>query len=203
MNTVTIEGADTLRWDIQGWRGKDYRKLWVKLEGENEISSDAGELELQTLYSRTVAAFWDFQVGGRYDRAYGSDSTNDRFFAVIGFQGLAPYWFELEPALFISQDGDVSARVVSTYDLLFTQRLILQARFEINIAASGAREFGVGKGINDIQQELRLRYEIRREFAPYMGLSWTRQFGDTKDLALEEGEIFDNLAIVVGIRLWF
>jgi len=197
------DGKNTLRWDIQGWRGTDYNKFWFKFEGEDEASSDAGDLELQALYSRSIAPFWDFQVGARYDRVYGSGPTNDRFFAVAGYQGLAPYWFELEPALFISEDGDVSARVVSTYDLLFTQRLILQPRFEINIAASEVSEFGVGKGINDIQLGLRLRYEIRREVAPYVGLSWTRLVGDTEDMARAAGEDIDNLAVVAGIRVWF
>jgi copper resistance protein B len=197
------DGSNTLRWDIQGWRGTDYKKFWVKLEGEDETNSSAGDLELQTLYSRSVAAFWDFQIGARYDRVYSSDSTNNRFFAVIGFQGLAPYWFDVEPALFISDEGDISARITATYDLLFTQRLILQPRFEINVAASEVREVGIGKGLNDVQLGLRLRYEIRREIAPYIGLSWANQFGDTEDFAHANGEDVDNLAIVAGIRLWF
>lgn len=197
------EGKNTLRWDIQGWRGTDYNKFWFKFEGEDETSSGTGDLELQTLYSRSIAPFWDFQVGARYDRVYGSGPTSDRFFAVVGLQGLAPYWFELEPALFVSEDGDVSARIVSTYDLLFTQRLILQPRVEINVAASEVSEFGVGKGVNDIQLGFRLRYEIRREVAPYVGLSWTRLAGDTEDMARAAGEDADNLAVVAGIRLWF
>jgi len=197
------DANNTLRWDIQGWRGTDYKKFWVKLEGEDETNSSAGDLELQTLYSRSVAAFWDFQIGARYDRVYSSDSTNNRFFAVIGFQGLAPYWFDVEPALFVSNDGDVSARITATYDLLFTQRLILQPRFEINVAASEVREVGIGRGLNDVQAGLRLRYEIRREIAPYIGLSWTNQFGDTADFVRANGEDIDNFAIVAGIRLWF
>ena len=197
------DGNNTLRWDIQGWRGTDYKKLWVKLEGEDETSANAGELELQTLYSQSIAPFWDFQIGARYDTTYGTGPNSDRLFGVIGFQGLAPYWFEVEPALFISEDGDVSARLVSTYDLLFTQRLILQPRFEINVAASEVAAFGVGKGINDIQLGLRLRYEIRREIAPYAGLSWTKQIGDTADFVRVAGGDTNNLAVVAGIRLWF
>lgn len=197
------EGNDILRWDIQGWRGTDYNKLWVKFEGENETSAKTGDLELQTLYSRTVSAFWDFQIGARYDSAYGAGESNDRFFAVIGVQGLAPYWFEMEPAIFVSEEGDVSARIVSTYDLLFSQRLILQTRFESNVAATQVREFGIGKGINDVELGLRLRYEIHREIAPYVGVSYTRLFSDTKDLARANGDSIDDLAFVTGIRLWF
>ena len=197
------DGNNTLRWDIQGWRGTDYNKFWVKFEGEDQVSTNAGDLEVQALYSRTIAAFWDFQIGARYDRAYSSDLTNDRFLGVIGFQGLAPYWFDAEPALFVSENGDVSARITSTYDLLFSQRLILQPRFEVNVAASEVREYGVGKGINDVQLGLRLRYEIRREIAPYIGLSWLKKLGDTADMALADGEKVDNLAFVAGIRFWF
>lgn len=197
------EGNDTLRWDIQGWRGTDYNKFWAKLEGENETSSNTGEVELQTLYSRAIAAFWDFQIGARYDRAYSSASTNDRFFAVIGFQGLAPYWFDVEPALFISEEGDVSARITSTYDVLFSQRLILQPRLEVNAAASEARKYDVGKGLNDIQFGLRLRYQFRREIAPYIGIAWQKLFGDTADIARADNARTFNLSLISGIRLWF
>ncbi len=197
------EGNDTLRWDIQGWRGTDYNKFWAKLEGEDETSSNTGEVELQTLYSRAIAAFWDFQIGARYDRAYSSDSTNDRFFAVIGFQGLAPYWFDVEPALFISEEGDVSARITSTYDVLFSQQLILQPRLEINAAASETRKYGVGTGINDVQFGLRLRYEFRREIAPYIGIAWQKLFGDTADFARADNARTFNLSLISGIRLWF
>jgi copper resistance protein B len=195
--------GDAWRWDIQGWRGTDYKKLWVKFEGDDEVSVNAGSLELQTLYSRSVAPFWDLQIGGRFDRAYNSGVSNNRFLAVIGFQGLAPYWFELEPALFLSEDGDVSARITGTYDLLFSQRLVLQPRFEVNVAGSEVRDFGVGSGLNDVQLGLRLRYEIRREFAPYVGVSWKRQFGNTADLTRAEGGDVDNLAFLAGFRVWF
>ncbi len=197
------DGNNTLRWDTQGWYGKDYDKFWFKFEGEDEVSANEGELELQTLYSHSVSAFWDVQVGARYDLSYSSGNTNDRFFAVVGFQGLAPYWFEAEPSLYVSEDGDISARLVSTYDVLFSQKLILQPRFEINASASETREFGVGKGINDLQLGLRLRYEITRKLTPYIGVEWERKFGDTADFASADGADIDNSAIVAGVRFWF
>jgi copper resistance protein B len=196
-------GSDVLRWDVQGWRGTDYSKFWFKFEGEDELSSNGGELELQTLYSRAIAPFWDLQVGTRFDVSYGTGSSGDRVFGVIGLQGLAPYWFEVEPAIFISTDGDISARITATYDMLFTQRLILQPRFEMNFAASAARKYGVGKGVNDVQLGFRLRYEIRREFAPYAGLEWTRKLGDTADIFRAQGDDPNILSIVTGVRLWF
>ncbi len=198
------EGPDTFTWDAQGWIGGDYNKLWFKTEGDQELNSDrGGEAEVQLLYSRLVSSFWDFQVGVRYDQLYGSGSDPWRLFTVLGFEGLAPYWFDVEPSLFISEDGDVSARLTGTYDLLLTQRLIAQPRFELNVAAQEVEKFGIGEGVNDIELGLRLRYEIWREFAPYVGVSWLRQLGDTADIARREGEVVDNLAFVVGVRLWF
>jgi len=195
--------TNTLRWDMQGWRGTDYHKLWMKFEGDQELSTRVGSLELQTLYSHSVSAFWDIQAGVRYDRFYSLGLVNDRFLAVIGFQGLAPYWFELEPALFVSDKGDVSARIVGTYDILFTQRVILQSRFEINAALTDVPQLGVGKGLNDIQLGLRLRYEISREFAPYLGVSWQQKLGSTENLARVGGEATNNVSLVSGLRWWF
>ncbi|MBL4909739.1 MAG: copper resistance protein B [Alteromonadaceae bacterium] len=196
-------GNGTLRWDVQGWRGTDYSKLWFKFEGENETSSSSGDLELQTLYSYSVAAFWDFQLGARYDRFYTSDKSNDRVLAVVGFQGLAPYWFDMEPAIFVSDSGDVSARITSTYDLLITQKLILQPRFEINASASEVTKLGIGKGLNDIQLGMRLRYELRREVAPYIGFSYTKLYGDSKKFATINNEKVDQFLFVAGVRFWF
>lgn len=198
------EGPDTFTWDAQGWIGGDYNKLWLKTEGDQELTGqNSGESEVQLLYSRLVSPFWDFQVGLRYDQLYGPGSDPGRLLTVLGFEGLAPYWFDLEPSLFISEDGDVSARLTGTYDLLFTQRLIAQPRFELNLAAQEVERFGSGAGMNDIELGLRLRYEIWREFAPYIGVSWLRQLGDTADIARREGEVVDNLAFVVGVRVWF
>ena len=126
-----------------------------------------------------------------------------RAFAVIGVQGIAPYEFEVEPALFVSEDGDVSARLTAEYDLLLTQHLILQPRFELNVAVRGAEEFSVGDGFNDIELGLRLRYEIKQEFAPYIGISWVRKFGNTADIARSQGAEVSNLAVIIGLRLWF
>ena len=198
------EGTDTFSWDSQGWWGTDYHKLWVKTEGDQQTADDKdGELEIQALYSRLIASFWDVQIGARYDRVYGNGPDDSRAFAVIGVQGLAPYRFEVEPSLFISDDGDISARFVATYDLLFTQRLITQLRFELNAAADEEEAFGIGDGLNDIELGLRLRYEFKRELAPYVGISWVRSLGNTADLARREGEEVSDLSIVAGVRFWF
>ena len=193
---------DGFEWDAQGWIGGDYNRFWFKTEGADSTAGN-GDFEVQALYSRLITPFWDFQAGLRYDRTFGDGPDRSRGHAVIGVQGLAPYRWEVEPALFVSEDGDVSARLTASYDLLLTQRLILQPRIETNLAFSEVPEFDVGSGFNDIQMELRLRYEIRREFAPYIGLAWARLLGDSAGLARAAGEKGATLAVVVGVRAWF
>ena len=194
---------DTFNWDAEGWIGTDYNKLWIRTEGEdNRSGANSGEWEVEALYSRLVAPFWEFQTGLRYMKLYG-EQDRDRSFAVLGFQGLAPYWFELTPELFLSEDGDVSARVTARYELLFTQRLILEPKLEINAAAQEVEDFGVGSGINDVELGLRLRYEISREFAPYIGVSWINKFGGTADMARSDGESVRDVAVMAGMRFWF
>ena len=195
---------DTVRWDVQGWYGGDYNRFWMKTEGEWRTGGGrGGEAEVQALYSRLIAPFWDFQAGLRYDQFSGAGFDRSRGFAVIGLQGLARYRFELEPALFISQDGDVSARLTATYDLLVTQRLILQPRVDFDAAVQSVEKFGVGEGVNSIGLGLRLRYEIRREFAPYIGVQWLRRVGETANLSRRDGGRAEDIAVVFGARVWF
>jgi len=198
------EGSDSFDWDVQGWIGTDRNKFWIKTEGSAGLSTGAGgDGEVQALYSHMIAPFWDFQAGVRYDRMYGPGADHGRAFVVVGLQGLAPYRFEVEPALFISEDGDVSARLTASYDLLVTQRLVLQPRFKTNLTIQRVRKFGIGRGVGDVELELRLRYEIKRQFAPYVGVSWVRKLGGTADLAYLAGRHVSNLAFVSGVRLWF
>ena len=186
-------------WDTQGWYGSDHNKFWVKAEGEAEFGSGVERAEFQGLYSRLVTSFFDLQAGIRQDVGPGPSPT----YAVLGFQGLAPYWFELDSALFLSDDGDLTARVEAEYDLLFTQRLIGQSRIEFNLAAQDVPELGIGAGLSDVELGFRLRYEIRREIAPYVGVSWERRIGDSADFARAAGSRAGNVFFVAGIRLWF
>lgn len=187
-------------WDAQAWWGGDYDKLWIKTEGEGEQGKALASLELQALYSRTVAPFWDAQIGLRHDFR---PRDHERTHLAIGIQGLAPYRFELDNALFVSDEGDVTARIEAEYEILFSQRLILQPRLELNAAAQAIRELGIGSGVTNTEMGLRLRYEIRREFAPYVGISWTRSYGDTADMRENEGEDTSTVFFVAGIRAWF
>lgn len=196
--------ADILRWDATGWYGGDYNRFWLKTEGDWEISSNgAGEVEVQALYGRFIARYWDLQLGLRHDYLSGPGSDRSRTFAVVGLQGLAPYRFDLEPALYISQDGDLSGGLTASYDLWLTQRLILQPRADIDVALQSVDKFGVGKGLNNVELGIRLRYEITREFAPYMGVQWLREFGETAALSRRNGESTDDLKFLFGFSIRF
>ncbi len=196
----TREGNEALLWDVQAWVGTDYNKLWFKSEGTWLIDEDKfEEAQTELFYSRNIASFWDAQIGIRHD----FKPDPDRTFAAFGVQGLAPLWFELEATAYVSEDGDVSAALEAEYDLLLSQRLILQPRLETSIALQEVEEYGVGQGVNDIELGLRLRYEIRREFAPYIGVSWNRKLGETADLAEANGDDTDVASFVVGVRVWF
>ncbi|MDJ0879085.1 MAG: copper resistance protein B [Halieaceae bacterium] len=193
------DSEDALVWEAQGWRGTDLNKLWVKTEGEYVDGEGTEEAELQFLYSRAVSPFWDLQAGIRYD----FEPSPSRSHLVLGVQGLAPYWFEMDSALFLSDEGKLSARLEFEYELLLTQRLILQPRVELNVAAAGDSAVGIGRGFFDSVAELRLRYEIRREFAPYLGISWGGDFNNTADLVKSEGGDPREFAVVAGFRAWF
>ena len=198
------DGADRWRWDVDGWIGSDARRLVLKSEGERNASGESeGDLELQLLYARPLTAFWELQLGVRQDVLYGAGANEERTSAVIGLEGIAPQWFDLEPMLFVSDDGDTSLRLEATHDLYVTQRWVAQSRLELEAAFSDATRFGVRSGLNDLELGLRLRYEARRELAPYLGITWARKLGNTKDLARDQGEEVDDFSVLLGLRFWF
>lgn len=193
-----VESPDAWVWDLQGWVGDDYRKLWVKAEGEFEGGS-AAENEWQLLYSRAWTPYFDWQAGLRYD----IDPTPSRAHAVLGIQGLAPQWFEIDAALFLSEKGDLSARLEAEYDLLLTQRLVLQPRLEVELAATDVPELGLGSGFTTTEFGIRLRYELHRKIAPYLGIHWEKAHGETADALRAAGEDDDDFSVLLGVRLWY
>jgi copper resistance protein B len=194
-----LDGDDTVTWNAHGWIGGDDHKAWIKSEGTAVVNGAAAQSEWQLLYSRAVTAFWDVQVGARYD----VKPDPSRGYVVVGVQGLAPYFFDVDAAAFLSDDGDVSARIEAGYEWLLTQRLIAQPSVEVNGAVQDVEELGIGSGLGDVELGLRFRYEIVREVAPYVGLVWERTFGPTADLARRRGADVNDTAVVAGIRLWF
>ena len=192
------DGDDPLVWEAEGWVGYDLNKLWIKTDGEY-LDNRVEELEVQALYSRAIAPFWDFQVGWRGDLR----PTPERNWLAVGFKGLAPYFFDVDVAVFVGESGQTSARLAAEYEIMLTQRLILVPDIEVNLYGRDDQEVGIGSGLSDIEAGLRLRYEISREFAPYVGINWKHLYGDTADYARQEGEDTDDVRVVVGIRLWF
>lgn len=199
----SVNGHDPLVWDVQGYIGKEYNKFWYKAEGEALTAEKEGEMEFEGLYSRAITPYFDIQAGVRYELAYSGTDDRSRFLGVIGLQGMAPYFFEIDGSLFVSESGDLSASLEAEYDLPITQRLFGQPRLETNFAVQDVEEFGVGSGINNVQLGFRLRYEFNREFAPYVGVSWNRKLGGTADFARLEGEEVSVFGLVGGLRIWF
>jgi copper resistance protein B len=194
------DGDKALVWEAQGWLGYDLNRVWLKTEGHyNSEDNDTEDLELQMLWSHAVSPFWDLQLGLRHD--FEPDSSRD--YAVAGLMGLAPYWFEVDAAAFVSDEGDVSTRLEAEYELRFTQRLILQPRLELNYAFSDDPKSGIGQGFSKVHAGLRLRYEFRREFAPYLGIAWEKSYGQTARLLQAAGKDNGDVSFVAGLRIWY
>ncbi|WP_029131865.1 copper resistance protein B [Sedimenticola selenatireducens] len=194
----STDGPDPLVLDADAWIGYDLNKFWFKTEVE-VTDGRIEEAEVQFLYSRAIAPFWDFQAGWRHDIR----PKPERDYLALGFKGLAPYLFEVDAGLFIGESGQVGARLDAEYEYLFTQKLILSPEIEMNFYSKDDEEVGVGSGLSDMELGLRLRYEIQREFAPYIGVNWTKKFGQTADFARDEGEDTSDVQFVIGIRAWF
>jgi copper resistance protein B len=192
-------GQDGFRWDGEGWYGGDINRFTIKTEGEGRFGEGVDEAEVQALYSRAIDPYFNAQVGIRQDLGRGARRT----YATVGFEGLAPYWFEVEGALFLSDKGGVLGRLGGYYDQRLTQRLVLQPRVELNFAAQDIPSSRIGAGLSTAEVGLRLRYEIKRQFAPYVGVSWERKVGQTGRYARADGEDATSAGLVAGIRFWF
>lgn len=186
-------------WDAQGWIGGDIRRFVWKTEGEGVWGESLDDVEVQALYSHAIRPFWDVQLGVRHDFTGGDDATH----LVAGLQGVAPGWWEVDTALFLSTEGDLTARVEAEYDLRLTQRLILQPRIELDLSAADEPARGLASGFTGAEAGLRLRYEIRREFAPYVGIEWHSALGGTADLARAAGHPVQETRVLIGLRAWY
>lgn len=193
------DGANAYLWETNAWFGSDLDRLWIKTEGEGEFGGAVEQAEVQALWSHAIGPYFDLQTGIRYDIR----PSPDRAHAVIGVQGLSPYFFELDAAAFISSEGDITARFEAEYDQRITQRLILQPRAELSFAAQDILEYGIGAGLSDLEMGVRLRYEITPQFAPYIGTEWQKQFGGTADFTRTSGGDPDRWVWVMGLRAWF
>jgi copper resistance protein B len=191
------DGADGPAWDVQGWYGTDYNKLGFKTEGVR-VGNVTEDARAELLWDRIFSRWWSAQAGVRHDFAEGPS----RNWLALGVQGLAPYFFHIEATAYVGDSGRTAARFRAEYELLFTQRIVLQPLIELNAYGKDDPERHIGAGVSDLQLGLRLRYEIRRECAPYVGVAWLHSLGKTADLVREAGEDPSVVQFVAGIRFW-
>ena len=191
------ESTDGVNWDAKGWVGGDRNRLWFRSEGQAD-DARLGAAEAHLFYGRAVARWWDVVVGVRQDVRSGPAQT----WAAFGVQGLAPYWFEVEATGYVSKGGQTTARLEAEYKLLLTNRLVLQPLVEVNLFGQRDEARGIGAGLSHAEISLRVRYEFRRELAPYVGVAWHNTFGETRDLAEAAGDTIAGPRFVAGLRLW-
>jgi len=193
------EQADTGVFDLQAWYGTTFDRLVIKTEGD---ISDGSLEENQTdiLWGHAISAYWDMQLGLRSD--YYKNGTSRQWLA-FGLQGLAPYWFELDMTAYLGEQGNTAFTLEAEYELLLTQRLIIQPRAEITFYGKDDQHNELGSGLSSSAIGFRVRYEFTRQFAPYLGVEWTKQFGRTADYAELNGQSIHDTAYVAGIKFWF
>ena len=193
-----VDGNTVNAWEAGMWIGKDLNKLWIMSDGERVAGKTEGT-ENRLLYSRAISPFWDLQAGLRHDTAPGES----RDYANLGIHGLAPYYFETDANISVGENDQVKLNVSFEYEMMLTQKLVLSPEIELNAYAKDDEKMGVGSGLSDIEAGLRLRYEMKREFAPYIGINWGKKFAGTADFATADGEDTSETMFVVGIRAWY
>jgi copper resistance protein B len=194
----SLDGGDSGAWDTKGWVGGDRNRFWIRTEGDVRDASFAAT-QTHVLFGRSIARWWDVVAGVRQDVRPGPAQT----WAAVGIQGIAPYWFDVQATAYIGAAGRTHFRVETEYDLLLTNRLVLQPLLETELYGKSDPEHRFGAGLATLDLGLRLRYEIRREMAPYVGLVWSRKFFGKADLAEEAGETPAGARLAIGIRTWF
>jgi copper resistance protein B len=194
---VRAHGRNGMAWDAQAWFGRDYDKIWFKSEGEQIKGAIDGRVE--GLWSHAFAAFWDWQLGVRHD--FGQSPS--RQWLAFGVQGTAPYWFDVEATGYAGPGGRSAVRLKTEYTFRLSQVTFLSPELEANAYGKSDPARGIASGLSDVSLGLRLRYEIRREVAPYIGVAWTRKLGNTADLSRRAGEYVSERQVVAGVRIWF
>ena len=192
------DDEDPIVLEASAWLGYDRNKLWIKTEFER-AQGETHEFEIQALYGHAVHSFWDVQLGLRTDL----NPEPERHWAVLGINGLAPYFFEVDAALFVSEDGDSALRIEAEYEFMLSQRWVLSPEMEMNFYGENNADYLQGSGLANTEFGLRLRYEIRREFAPYIGVTTEKSYGRTQDYLIAAGEESSATRAVVGLSFWF
>ena len=193
------EQANAGVFDLQAWYGTTFDRLVIKTEGDfSEGSIEENQTDI--LWGHAVSAYWDTQAGVRLD--YNKEGENRQWLA-FGLQGLAPYWFELDMTAYVGERGNTAFTLEAEYELLLTQKLIIQPRAEITLYGKNDKQNELGSGLSSSAIGFRVRYEFTRQFAPYIGVEWSNKFGNTADYATSSGQSSNNTAFVTGIKFWF
>ncbi|MGH8325187.1 MAG: copper resistance protein B [Steroidobacteraceae bacterium] len=190
-------GRSSAFFDGDAWYGEDFNKLWVKAEGEYAEGA-LEDLRTEALWDHAIASYWDTQLGLRQDSGRGPGRT----WAAFGIQGLAPFWFDTEATIYIGEQGRTAARVQFEYEELLTQRLVLQPKLEANFYGKSDPQRGIGAGLSDTELGVRLRYDFRRQYGPYIGVVWRQRYGRSAELARSEGYPAGDLQFVAGLHVW-
>lgn len=196
--SASTSGDYASAWEAEGWWGSDINRLWLKTEGERG-SDGTQHGRLEALWGHAWTSFWDVQLGVRQDFGQGPN----RQWAAFGVEGLAPYWFETQATFYVGEQGRTAARFEASYELRFTQRLILQPKLELNLYGKDDPQRGISTGLSDVEAGVRLRYEFSRQFAPYVGVNWTRRFGSFDDVPGAVDLHARETTWVAGVRFWF
>ncbi len=198
LEAVRTSDKPSTSYDVKAWLGRDFDRVVVKAEGE----IDKGKLQdarTEILWGHAIAPYWDTQLGLRYDSGVGPG----RGWLAFGVEGLSPYWFDLEATAYVGNESRTALRFAASYDILFSQKLVLKPKIEANLFGKDDPEREIGSGLSSITTGLRLRYEINRQFAPYIGVEWKNMFGGTADYARLAGEKTNEYSLVAGVHLWF
>lgn len=198
LESVTTDHNTSMTYDYQAWYGQTYDRLLIRQEGEIERGTFK-DARNELLWAHAISAYLDTQLGLRYDSGKGTD----RGWLTFGVQGLVPYWLYVEANAYVNEQGRTAFRLETEYDLSITQKLILQSRIEMNIYSRRDDTRDVSSGLSDIEAGLRLRYEIRREFAPYVGIEWAGRFGSAADNIRAAGNDAEETRLVAGVLFWF
>jgi len=198
---VGDESEELLVWNGDSFVGTDELKLRWLSEGEYDTDASQFEtLENRLVLQMPITDFLDVKAGIRADTPKG----RSRLYGVLGVTGLLKQWIEVDADLFVSDVGDASVRLDAEYELLLTNRITLTPSADLNVAFSDDRKMEIGSGFSSAEVGLRLSYDIYdRLLSPYVGVVWERKFGNTADLAREDGEDVEAWVFAIGMKVLF
>lgn len=197
LERVRHEDGNATELEGRFWRGNSYDKFVINTEAEF-VGNSLQRAEIDFLWSHAVTPFWNLRLGLTQEIG----DAPDRSWATFSFRGLAPYWLDLETNIHIGEGGRTAFELEAEYDLLLTQRLVVQPRLDFKAYGKSDMAAGRGKGVANVEAGVRLRYEFSRQFAPYLGVERAAVFGETAKL-LPAGEPDRETHWVAGFRFWF